>query len=186
MRDDYQWAQITRHRVSPLWMALLLLHNQAVLSRSRSLSLSESTWQRESLWMKDAIRDNVLLCFIGCSESFWTCILKINPPKAFLFLATHKDQRWLPFILKTFAFVKKTNVTTQTQNKRHIEIQLRTFILNPQCTCGKRHVPLLCLNVNLSLKLEQWQRKLMVGLLSFDNLQSTIIIQSHLNTNWMG
>lgn len=119
--------------VSPLWMALLTLHNQPLLS-------PRPTWLRQSLWMKYAVNANVLLCFIGYSESFWTRILKINATKAFLTLATYKDQRQLQPIP---GFVKQPDVTAQpqVQTNRCILIKLcRACVITEGC--------FLCKNVN--------------------------------------
>lgn len=96
--------------------------------------------------MKDAVKANVLLCFIGCSESFWMCILKINPPKAFLFLAAHKDQRQLPLVLKTFGLVQRTDVSAQAQNNARVEESMSSFCVGTSTFPSTRG------------KLEQWQR----------------------------
>lgn len=175
MRDGYQWTRITRIQSLPCeWLCSSYI--------TRPFSRSEPTWQRESLWMKDAVKANVLLCFIGCSESLWMCILKINPPKAFLFLAAHKDQRQLPLVLQTFGLVPKTDVTAQAENNAGVEEATRPVCVPTSTFPSTRG------------KLEQWQRwgsgqrcSLTDGRpsLSFDNLQSSTIIQSHPNTKLM-
>lgn len=107
-QENESWVPVNQNHkvgVSPLWMALLPLHNQTILS-------PKPTWLRQSLWMKDAVKANVLLCFIGYSESFWKRILKIKPSKAFLILAAHQDLRQLQPIL---GFVKQTEVTVHSR-----------------------------------------------------------------------
>lgn len=145
----------------------------------RPFSRSEPTWQRESLWMKDAVEANVLLCFIGCSESFWMCNLKISPPKAFLFLATHKDCQ--------------QDQCDCTGSERC------TFVRNSECTCGTRRASVQALSVNLYVHAcKAWRVAARWGSegsvrptaarpsLSCDNLQSSTIIQSHPNTKGRG
>ena len=92
-RKSELWVPVNQNpedHASHLWMALVPLHNQAILS-------IKSTSLRQSLWMKVAAEANGLLRLIGYSESLCMCNPKIkNPSDAlFIFSCTQKDQRQL-------------------------------------------------------------------------------------------